>query len=215
METALFTSIIKAISKNAQLSIWVVDHEMNFTFYNENFEKFYRKNTNSTVSKGDKADFSLFQGKVAENMLSNYKKAYQGEWFSEQITIRVSKHQWAIFEVFFNPIIDENNKPNGIVCIANDISENKRQKEVLTVQNQLLKEIVYVSSHETRLPIANILGISDILSSQPIADEETKMYIGSLNKESSKLDEVVRKIVHLITIYDLQEFMNEEKLSKA
>ena len=65
---------------------------------------------------------------------------------------------------------DTNQKPAGIVCVAQDITERKRAEaqlksysEELAEINEDLKTFAYIVSHDLRAPLVNIKGFSDEL----------------------------------------------------
>src|SRR5690606_29381899 len=52
----------------------------------------------------------------------------------------------------------------AILSISRDITDRKLAEQKILLQNAKLREIARIQSHEIRRPLANILGIIDLLS---------------------------------------------------
>ncbi len=115
-------------------------------------------------------------------------------------------------EVTFNPIL-EDERIIAIACYGRDIThsrrhimliedknrklEEKQQEldvlvEFLTIQNRRLKEIAFIQSHEVRRPLANILGLVELVSAPA---ENCSDYMPLIKKSAEELDHVIRTIV--------------------
>lgn len=101
------------------------------------------------------------------------------------------------FRAKFFPVYDEVDKTiTGINVNMRDITKTVQAKMALEQQNIQLKEIARINSHEIRRPLANILGIIEMLGhyqDEFSSDIKDLMYL--LHQSSTELDEVVRKIV--------------------
>ena len=101
------------------------------------------------------------------------------------------------FRAKFFPVYDEVDKTiTGINVNMRDITKTVQAKMALEQQNIQLKEIARINSHEIRRPLANILGIIEVLGhyqDEFSSDIKDLMYL--LHQSSTELDEVVRKIV--------------------
>lgn len=80
--------------------------------------------------------------------------------------------------------------------IIRDVSARKKYIQSIQLQNEKLKEIAWIQSHEVRAPLARILGLLDYLEKY---DEGTKAdnnhIISSLRKSSLDLDLIIRDLV--------------------
>ena len=62
-------------------------------------------------------------------------------------------------------------------------------------QQNLLKEIYFMQSHTIRLPLANILGLLELLNlTLPQLNEENKVVFEKLKYSANQLDEVIKII---------------------
>lgn len=72
------------------------------------------------------------------------------------------------------------------------IGELKRQRARLSLQNQSLLKIVWTQSHEVRRPLANMLGLVDMLREAPSAPE----LLAYLDQEAQAFDRIIQGIIH-------------------
>ncbi|MCS6822032.1 MAG: PAS domain S-box protein [Microscillaceae bacterium] len=105
------------------------------------------------------------------------------------------------------------NRNTLIIVILQDITELKKKQDMILQQNKVLQKIAWQQSHELRRPLANILGLCNLLQNYKDETEEMKnKYVESILKASKELDEVTKKIVQQINEIDYPE--NIHKFSK-
>jgi signal transduction histidine kinase len=84
----------------------------------------------------------------------------------------------------------------GVNVNMRDVTKSVQAKVELEHQNIQLKEIARINSHEIRRPLANILGLIEMLGHyQDDLSSDLKDLIQLLHQSSSELDAVVKKIV--------------------
>lgn len=88
--------------------------------------------------------------------------------------------------------IEINGKTEKHVAIFIDITDRKQHEAMIWQQNERLKDIAFASSHLIRAPLANILGLTDLLNEEIQPDHEI---IAHLKSSAKKLDDVVRDLV--------------------
>jgi len=91
-----------------------------------------------------------------------------------------------------SPIV-RNGEIENIVVIQTDITELKHQSEQITDQYRRLREVAFMTSHNARSQLTNILGLCDIIDCQG-RDAEQKKLSGYLKTSAGKLDEVIHNI---------------------
>jgi PAS domain S-box-containing protein len=100
----------------------------------------------------------------------------------------------------YKAVFDMDNKPVGVFCIGNDITEflaTRRNLEQtmksLSHANLTLEEIAHIQSHVIRKPIANILGLAAILETMEV-EEGLKDLIEMISSSARALDEVIKSV---------------------
>lgn len=87
-------------------------------------------------------------------------------------------------------ITGPNDTPAGVFCIGYNITELVSTKDKLGAAKNQLEEIGFIQSHVVRKPLANILGLTEMLSSDVNNPEVLKM----LRSSARELDDVINEI---------------------
>ncbi|WP_375577696.1 CHASE domain-containing protein [Marivirga tractuosa] len=85
---------------------------------------------------------------------------------------------------------------NQILGIIRDISVRKNYTNSIKEQNEKLREIAWIQSHEVRAPLARLLGLLDLVDNyQNISEESKTRVIQSLRDSALELDIIIRDVV--------------------
>lgn len=102
-----------------------------------------------------------------------------------------------------SPVLDKNGNISAIIGVCKDITERKVVHKKLVKQNNQFRQIARLQSHAVRRPLANMLGLIDLI--QYYADkkeyEEVLYMIGMLKQSSEDLDDIIRRIVVKAGVY--------------
>jgi PAS domain S-box-containing protein len=108
-----------------------------------------------------------------------------------------------------------NESVRGVVANYRDVTERKeaelRQAQMtrdLVQRNKDLEQFAYIVSHNLRGPVANILGISNILKNNAANGEDKSVAVEGLFTATSKLDEVILDLNHIL---DTKQEVNNKK----
>ncbi len=99
-------------------------------------------------------------------------------------------------------VILENDYVVGLKGIMHDITKSKITEETIITQNNLLKEIYYSQSHLMRLPLANILGLSELLEIET-DPKELEIIKSKLKWSATQLDEVIKELANKKSLTNL------------
>ncbi|SKB42558.1 sensor histidine kinase [Daejeonella lutea] len=89
-----------------------------------------------------------------------------------------------------------------LAALANQVShimELDRSLRQLKKQNNVLREVARIESHELRQPVASIMGLMILLKENSIKEEPE--YLELLDKSVNQLDERIRRIVRHVNNY--------------
>lgn len=88
----------------------------------------------------------------------------------------------------------ENNQLIAVGVILRDVTSTVTNRKMLEVQNQQLRKISSVFSHEMRRPVTTILGLIDLIDRTEDTDEREEA-IRHLKTVSDEIDTVIRDII--------------------
>jgi signal transduction histidine kinase len=104
------------------------------------------------------------------------------------------------------PVSDDRKKIHGMVMAMSDITQQKQlelQREQITAdllqRNNDLEQFAYIVSHNLRSPVANIIGLSEMLDGENLSDEMNEVITG-LSYSSEKLDSVIMDLNEVLKV---------------
>jgi PAS domain S-box-containing protein len=110
---------------------------------------------------------------------------------------------------------DEKGKAYRLNGFIRDITDTKlaevKEKQItsdLIQQNKDLQQFAYIVSHNLRAPVANIVGVTNILLEEDLSNEQRDEFMEGLSGSVQKLDEV---IIDLNNILQVKHHLKENK----
>lgn len=110
--------------------------------------------------------------------------------------------------------VKKEGRPVGTIMSVRNITSSKMmdlQREKLTADllqhNRNLAQFSYIVSHNLRAPLANIIGLADVLTMPGVDDAQKNEFLRHISLASRKLDEV---IIDLNTILHLRNHTDEK-----
>jgi PAS domain S-box-containing protein len=187
---------------------WVNDGFTRLTGYNAG-EAFGRKPSELLHnSKTDKSAFishedRLNDGEPISFEILNVTKAGDEIWVSSEVT--------ALF--------DEKGDRSGYIEVMTDITVLKNSQQDLTTltkdlykKNNDLLQFTYIVSHNLRAPVANALGLSNVVAKTDKASPLFDQSLRYLNQTILQLDTVLRDLNTILTIRDDKYSLEKEQV---
>lgn len=183
----------QALIDNTRDLVWSIDSKYNLTYANSSF----LSNSLNVFGKEIKLGDSLIDNTISDftDWKSHYDKGLGGDFFNIQIEIKDSNKLKHYAEISFNPIKDSHNKIIGLGCFWRDITEQVKSIKKTEEQFNRLREIAQIQSHGLRRPVANILGLSEMLNNLNSSDEDIQQIINHMGESAKELDEIINLIV--------------------
>ncbi len=183
-----------ALINNTSDLIWSIDSNYRYFTFNEPYEQWYRKVFNEDVSTGKKALNEKQGTEHVQKWRALYARALTGEKFSHDMEFRVDSDTF-FTTVSFNPIYNAEKKVIGVGCFLQNITDRKLYEQQIKRQNRKLKEITFITSHKVRVPLTNILGLTEILDREHPLSEINCQIIEHLKTSAHQLDETIVNMV--------------------
>lgn len=159
----------------------------NKTFYDTVFHLFGK-----SIKAGDKATDYIFPAYV-DDFLKNIKIALTGETVSHERVVVVEGIEPGWFKISYNPTYDADKKIIGVSFNSTDITMRKHNEEKILKQNEALREIAFLQSHELRKPVASILGLMHLLKLD--SNNYESDVLNMMEKAVLELDQTIHQIV--------------------
>ncbi|HTK19880.1 MAG TPA: PAS domain S-box protein [Mucilaginibacter sp.] len=190
---------LEALINNTEDLTWSIDRDGKYVYMNSAYRKRISDAIGAMPEDGDNA--YLYSGSTDE-INSEWRSYYQRAFDGERYVIRHEStspktKEVEHFEVSFNPIYKgTKDKIIGVGCFARNITERLKTEEALIEQNERLKNIASLSSHELRRPVASMIGLLNILDRENFSNPENKQIMDHLHTVTQEIDEVIRVIVN-------------------
>ncbi|MBF4517991.1 PAS domain-containing protein [Flavobacterium sp. ANB] len=138
------------------------------------------------------------------------------ECLIETISYTKQKEEyWVRFSMI--PIFNNEGVISHWISIQRDITDEKKletEKEhlirELTQNNKDLKQFSYITSHNLRAPLSNLIGLLNLTEDIPIEDPELEEILAGFSKSTHLLNETINDLVKVIIIKDNPSMQKEE-----
>jgi PAS domain S-box-containing protein len=162
---------------------------------------------------------NIFKGpKSDSDELKKLLKAIKNEEECLIETISYTKQKeeyWVRFSMI--PIFNNEGIISHWISIQTDITDEKKletEKEhlirELTQNNKDLKQFSYITSHNLRAPLSNLIGLLNLIEDIPVDNPELQEIIAGFTKSTHLLNETINDLVKVIIIKDNPSMQKEE-----
>jgi PAS domain S-box-containing protein len=188
---------LEMLFNNTDELIWAINKDRYYLYMNNAFREIIFAETETVPKDGDHVYlYTNFSREKIQEWEAFYTRAFKGETFTARTeSVDVETGQNVCFEVSFNPLCKSKGKVTAIGCFARNITGLVENEKAITDQNERLRHIASVSSHELRRPIASLLGLINILDRENFQNPENKEIIGHLLTVGKEIDETIREII--------------------
>ncbi|MGL2986631.1 PAS domain-containing sensor histidine kinase [Flavobacterium sp. RSSA_27] len=126
----------------------------------------------------------------------------------ETLTRKKNKEEyWVRFSMI--PIYNADNQLSHWISIQKDVTEERKQEKEkeqlireLTQNNKDLKQFSYITSHNLRAPLSNLIGLLNLIEDITITDPELLEIVNGFKKSTHLLNETINDLVKIIVIKD-------------
>jgi PAS domain S-box-containing protein len=196
---------LEALINNTEDLIWSVDRETRYVYMNKAYRSQIARLTGLEPQEG--AYSYLHKGYTPQEIKrwnKYYRRALAGERYTivNQSTDLLTKKVLS-FEISFNPIYKTKGDITGVGCFSRNITSWLETEKAIVDQNERLRHIASLTSHELRRPVASMLGLINIMDRVNFFNPDNKEIIEHLLTVGNEIDEVIRLIVDKTFTADL------------
>ena len=172
----------------------LVGKDLKVIDFNRNMREFIRQMYGVELQSGIEVSKILHEP-AFQSFVRDFELAIKGEivQFERKVTYFDGREIW--WYVTFEPGYNPEGEIIGISYNATDITQRKENEAVILAQNQTLREIAFLQSHEMRRPVASILGLMEVIR----LERELSTELAMLEELTLELDKTIREISRKIT----------------
>jgi PAS domain S-box-containing protein len=203
------------IIENTDARIYSLDNELRYITFNSSLKLRMKEMYGLDIKPGDVVYdfFEKIEHEEAMEWQQTYSKALSGEIVKFEKDFNVDdNYNSTSFSI--HPIFS-GNEVVGLSCFATDITKQKQEsfhKEQLLhhikERNKKLEQFSYVVSHNLRSPLATIIGLTDLLTTDE-HKEDNMVLVEGIATSVKKLDEVIHDLNQILNV---NSPINENKI---
>lgn len=189
--------ILKAIFDSTKSSIFLIDSDYQILFFNKWARDGCRLLYGREMYIGD--SMLNYQNKENEKITRDFIQDFQQAILTKGLVVRECEMNhpqlsyWVRME--YTPVYDYDTLI-GVLINATDISDWKEVEMENELQHKQLVKIAWSQSHETRQPVATLLGLINILDKNTLSSDNQEI-IKLLESTLEKLDTIIHRTVVL------------------
>jgi hypothetical protein len=194
-----FEEIKKLLNDSTMYYLISVGMDSNYSYVNKRYQNVFNNIHGSLVGQHYSVTMHPDDTKICESV-SELAFMNPGKVFPAIIRKHDGYGGYVTTKWEYKALFDKDNLPDGMFCIGHDIteliqssSELKDTKESLTKTQYNLAEINYIQSHVVRKPLANIMGLSNLLETMDL-NTELGDIVSMITESAKELDQVIKDI---------------------
>jgi PAS domain S-box-containing protein len=125
------------------------------------------------------------------------------------------KPYWVSMDIA--PVTDNTGRVSHMIGIQRDITSRKIQEQEreklifeLIQNNKDLRQFSYITSHNLRGPIANLLGLTNLLDTYRVEDDVLNKILSGIKKAAVSFDETIKDLSTVLNVKDRPSIPKEE-----
>lgn len=172
--------------------IFSIDLKFRLTLSNNAFDNWTKKVLGEKLEIGEHLLNPKFGLELIFLWKTHFQKVFKGDSFT---LFEEFNHEGdtEYFEAQLIPLFKENIIV-GASCISRNVTEQKRNFDIIQSQNKKLREIAWLQSHKVRSHISRILGLKPLFNKEDILDPDNIRILNYIEEEMEYLDKVISEI---------------------
>lgn len=180
-------------------AIWDWDMATNELYWGENYETIFGYPDDATREKSQ--NYSLWQSRVHPDDTKRVVKTLRDaiktptkQFWQEQYRYLKADGTYAYVMDRGYMIRNADQKVVRIVGALQDITSFKEQEFRIIQQNESLKKIADINSHELRRPVSTILGLLQLIENEDVKNELHSQLFEYIKITTLELDDIIKKV---------------------
>ncbi len=187
--------------------IFAKDIDGKYVFVNKSFADLHGLSPEELIDKSMrqtipvKADMERFLRQDQEVIDSGETKVIPDDVFTD------SKGNKRIFHTIKVPFTVAGTNTKAVLGVTRDITvqknaeaERARMVDDIVQRNKDLEQFSYIVSHNLRAPVANIIGLTDLMNIFDSSEADKKIMMQELSVSAGRLDTVIKDLNHILQV---------------
>ena len=179
-------------------SDWVWSFDTNFTLVtaNKGYLEVRKRVNKNNINIGDNI-FKNASEQAYKKWMPIYERALKGETINFEEKRDIEGREYYV-EIYLSPVFNAKSEIIGCLGLTRDITERKLSQQAIASYAEKLEEFAIKTSHELRRPIANIIGMVNLLTNKDLQGVEMDKTIDYLSTSINELDAIVISMIALL-----------------
>ena len=183
---------LRSFFESSKSSHLLIGRNLEVITYNKTFDDIAFYLFGKGVTTGNQSTDYIYPVYI-DDFIRNVQTALNGETVSHEriVVFKGIDPRW--FKISYNPTYDADGKIFGVSFKSTDVTKRKQNEEKILKQNEALRKIAYLQSHELRRPVASILGLMQLLRLED--NDPDSEVLTMMEKAVLELDQIIHQIV--------------------
>lgn len=197
---------LQTIFENTDVAYVLCDPEHKIVSFNSRANQLALEQSGKKIKVGSQA-FSYFPKNRMPHAKDAINRAGENETINYETNYELSDGTIKWYDAKWVGVADDNGHNIGFILAFNDITERKlaelereRMTADLVQRNKDLEQFTYIVSHNLRAPVANIMGLSNLLNSTGEDEQENGQIKASLAASIHALDSMIVDLNHILQV---------------
>jgi PAS domain S-box-containing protein len=186
---------LQSIINSSDNVLIYMSNDFTIRYANRRAQEHARKLFGKTFEVGEKLTdyYPKAERERALNHALQLREQKQTISYEHQLTYPDGENRWFLRRYY--GVFDGQGELTGIVIASINITSRKEQELQIQKQADSLREIAKIQSHEIRRPVANIMGLTDLIDLKDKSTQENEQILQYLRQSVHELDSLISRIV--------------------
>lgn len=143
-------------------------------------------------------------------LLEGIAVTHKNEVFTYESCVEVPGERCRWLRILYLPVKNADGELIGTALNWTDISAQKHAQEQIDEHVKQLEEFSHITSHKLRQPLANIIGLTNLINSAETPADEKEQLVAKLKTVADGLDAIIKEMSEAVAVLSFNKKQNRE-----